>query len=163
MRQKDDGAGGRAPKVSVLVAVHNAGPFLSPTLESVLAQSFQDFELIVIDDGSTDGCLAAAAAIADDRIAVLSQSRQGAPAALNTGLRRASGEFIAFLDHDDLWLPNKLETHLACFDAHPDADLTFDWSLRIDKHGNDLGLPSSPWRGGISFCLLYTSPSPRDS
>jgi glycosyltransferase involved in cell wall biosynthesis len=137
--------------VSVLVPVHNDGGFLPETVKSVLAQSCPDFELIVVDDGSTDGGTAFLAAIADKRLRVITQDQQGAPAALNTGLAAARGEFIAFLDHDDLWLPDKLQAHLDCFRAHADADLTFDWSRRIDEHGVDLGLPSHPWHGTISF------------
>jgi glycosyltransferase involved in cell wall biosynthesis len=139
------------PLISVLVPVHNAGPFLAETVKSVLAQSHADFELIVIDDGSTDCCTRFLHNIGDSRVHVLTQPNQGAPAALNTGLGASRGELIAFLDHDDLWLPGKLQAHVECFRAHADADLTFDWSRRIDQNGADLGLPSHPWHGTISF------------
>jgi glycosyltransferase involved in cell wall biosynthesis len=120
-------------------------------VKSVLAQSYADFELIVVDDGSTDCCTRCLENIGDPRIHLLTQANQGAPAALNAGIGAARGELIAFLDHDDLWLPGKLQAHVECFRAHADADLTFDWSRRIDQHGADLGLPSHPWHGTISF------------
>ncbi len=137
--------------VSVLVPVHNAGPLLLQAVQSVLAQTHADFELVLIDDGSTDGCIEAVAALGDPRILLLRQPRQGAPAALNRGLREARGELIAFLDHDDLWAPSKLASHLSCFSTYAGTDLTFDWSRMIDEQGTDLGLSSRPWRGTISF------------
>lgn len=139
------------PLFSVLVAAHNAGRFLAETVRSVLEQSLQDFELIVIDDGSTDGCSAFFASLADRRVRVIAQECQGAPAALNAGLAAARGEWIAFLDHDDLWLPQKLQTHCDCLHTYTDADLSFNWSRRIDDRGVDLGLPSRAWHGTISF------------
>lgn len=140
-----------SPLISVLVPVHNAGPFLVHTVNSVLAQTFRDFELILIDDGSTDDCMASITFIGDPRLRVVTQDQQGAVMALNTGVGHARGEFIALLDHDDLWLPRKLEYHLACFAAHPEAELTFDWSRMIDEGGRDLGLPSRAWRGTVTF------------
>ena len=138
-------------RVSVLIAVHNAGVFLRQTVASVLAQTYSDFEIVVVDDGSTDGCDLFLDPPPDPRLRLVRQRQQGAPAALNTALAAAAGELIAFLDHDDLWLPGKLQAHVDTFDAHPDTDLTFDWSRRIDERDRDLGLPSRPWRGTIAF------------
>ncbi|MBL8294714.1 MAG: glycosyltransferase family 2 protein [Bryobacterales bacterium] len=142
------------PRVSVLTPVHNAGPFLVQTARSVLAQTFQDFEFIVIDDGSTDGCTAPVADFDDPRVAIISQASAGAPQALNIALQRARGEIVAFLDQDDLWLPNKLERHLQTFATLPDTGLTFDWSQMIDARGERVG-PSSPRTyGTVSFDSL---------
>jgi len=142
------------PRFSVLVAVYNAGVFVEQTVRSVLAQTCGDLELILIDDGSTDGCLGFLAGATDSRIQVLRQANQGAPAAINTGLHAAVGEWVALLDHDDLWLPGKLEAHRQCVETHPETDLTFNWSRSIDENGNDLHLNSRPWRGTISFAEL---------
>jgi glycosyltransferase involved in cell wall biosynthesis len=136
---------------SVLVPVHNAGPYLRPAVDSVLAQTFSDFELILIDDGSSDGCLESVSDLRDPRIRIFRQEQRGAPAALNAGLARARGSVIAFLDHDDLWLPGKLASHAQCLSQHSEIDLTFDWSRMIDENGLNLGLPSRAWVGTISF------------
>src|SRR5690348_3220516 len=126
-------------RFSVLMPVYNGGPYVEAAVQSALDQSCEDFELIVVDDGSTDGCLEKLAGLADARIRVLSQAHQGAPAALNAGLRVASGEWIALLDADDLWMPGKLEAHWECISGHPELDLTFDWSRWIDEDGRDTG------------------------
>ena len=137
--------------VTVLVPVHNAGPYLRPAVDSVLAQTFADFELILVDDGSSDGCLESVGALRDPRIRIFRQEQKGAPAALNAGLACARGAVVALLDQDDLWLPGKLAAHLQCFSAHSEIDLTFDWSRMIDENGEDSGLPSPGWHGTISL------------
>lgn len=140
-----------APAFSVLVTAYNAGPFLQQAVRSVLAQTYSDFELILVDDGSTDGCLDFLSGLTDPRIRTLRQSNQGQPAAINTGLGIATGDWIALLDADDLWMPRKLEMHIACSSAYPSTDLTFDWSRLIDEEGKDHGVPAPPWQGSISF------------
>ena len=87
-----------SPAFSILVPVHNAGGFLRLAVQSVLSQTCSEFELIVIDDGSTDGCLDSLAGVEDDpRVCILRQSRQEAPGALNAGLQIARGEWIALV------------------------------------------------------------------
>lgn len=142
------------PLVTILVPVHNAGPYLRLAVDSILAQTFSDFEVIVIDDGSTDGCVESLPDPHDSRVQVLSQSNRGAPAALNSGLERARGSLIAFLDHDDLWLPQKLAAHVECFATSAGLDLAFDWSRMIDENGGDLGVASRAWAGPITFQQL---------
>lgn len=141
----------RSPTFSILIPVHNAGGFLLGAVRSVLAQTCADFELILIDDGSSDGGLAPIASLGDARVRIVQQPPQGAPAALNAGLEAAQGAWIALLDHDDVWLPDKLAVHRACVAAHPELDLTFDWYRAIDAAGNDLGLGARCWWGQISF------------
>jgi glycosyltransferase involved in cell wall biosynthesis len=143
-----------SPAVSVIVAAYNSGPFLRPALESVQRQSFQDFELVVVDDGSTDATPVLLERIRDPRLQVIRQANQGQAAALNTGGRGARGACIAFLDHDDLWVETKLARHLEFLAAHPTVDLTFSWSRFIDGDGQPLGLPASRWRGSVSFVQL---------
>jgi glycosyltransferase involved in cell wall biosynthesis len=141
----------RCPAASILVATYNSGPYLAATLESALSQTFPDFELIVVDDGSTDDTPGRLLRYTDPRMRVLCQANQGQPAALNAALKVARGAFVGFLDHDDLWLPAKLARHMAYFERHPEVDLTFSWSRLIDADGNDLGLHPRFWRGAISF------------
>jgi len=150
-------------RFSVLIPVYNAGPFLARAVQSALDQSCGDFELIVIDDGSTDGCRNPVRSLNDPRIRILSQTNQGAPAAINTGLRAANGERIALLDADDLWMPGKLAAHWECIASHPELDLTFDWSRWIDERDQDLGLSSRPWQGPISFEQLLVDFVPGNS
>ncbi|MBM3745384.1 MAG: glycosyltransferase family 2 protein [Acidobacteria bacterium] len=144
----------RSPAVSVIVAAYNSGAFLRPTLESVQRQSFQDFELIVVDDGSTDGAPELLERIRDPRLRVIRQANQGQAAALNAGGRVARGACVAFLDHDDLWTDNKLARHLEFMAAHPAVDLTFSWSRFIDEDGKPLSLHTRHWRGCVSFSQL---------
>jgi glycosyltransferase involved in cell wall biosynthesis len=99
------------PTVSVIIPAYNAEPFVAETVESVLHQTYQDLEIIVVDDGSTDRTAAALEEFGD-RVRVLRQANAGVAAARNAGVRMASGSWIAFLDADDLWLPHKLERQL---------------------------------------------------
>ena len=116
-----------APLVSILVPVYNGAAFLSDALTSVQQQTYQNFEIIVVDDGSSDNSYALAQkfAEADCRIKTLRQSNGGTQAARNTALHHASGEWIALLDQDDVWLPKKLESQIALLKAFPCANLLF--------------------------------------
>lgn len=113
----------RSPRmllVSVVVPAYNAERTIGATLESALHQTHRETEIIVVDDGSTDGTAGVVAAFGE-RIRYLRQPNAGAAAARNTGIAAARGEFVALLDADDLWLPQKLEQQLAYFDAHPEV------------------------------------------
>lgn len=138
------------PTVSVLLPVHDAGELLRTTVGSVLAQTRADFEIVLVDDGSSDGCVDAIAALGEPRIRILRQECRGAARALAIAAAAARGRFLALLDHDDLWLPQKLERHLRTFEEGPEADLTFSWCRFVDEDGDDLGLPVRRWRGPIS-------------
>ena len=105
--------------MSVIIPTHNSRRFLEDAIHSVLEQTFQDWELILVDDGSTDDTGEMAAELADPRIRYVYQHNRGSPAARNTGLKLARGEYIAFLDADDLWLPDKLEKQVAYLDSLP--------------------------------------------
>jgi glycosyltransferase involved in cell wall biosynthesis len=107
--------------ISCIVPVFNGEPYLSETLDSILAQSYRPLEIIVADDGSTDRT-ANVVANYGDTIRYLKQENAGPPAARNLGLSSARGEFIAFLDADDLWHPDKLARQKARFDAQPALD-----------------------------------------
>jgi len=108
------------PSVSVIIPTYNRGWVLKEAVESVLAQDFGDYELIVVDDGSTDNSQEILQSYQQDLI-VLRQSNRGVSAARNRGIAEASGQLVAFLDSDDLWLPNKLSHQVGFFNTNPDA------------------------------------------
>ena len=105
------------PTVSVIVPVYNGARFLAATLASVRAQTYRDFETVVVDDGSTDGSAEVAAGFGDVR--VVRQANQGCAKARNEGVAAARGGLLAFLDADDLWTPDKLAVQTAHLAAHP--------------------------------------------
>lgn len=109
------------PLVSVVIPAYNAARTLLTTVQSVFEQTIQDFEIIIVDDGSKDNTIEAAKSIEDSRVKVLSQPNSGAPAARNTGIKAAKGEYVAFLDADDLWMPHKLERQLDILTSKKDV------------------------------------------
>lgn len=109
------------PLVSVIIPAYNAARTLEATVKSVLAQTMQDFEIIIVDDGSKDDSLSVARSFSDSRIQVIAQPNGGAAAARNSGIKAATGEYVALLDADDLWLPRKLEIQLAALEEHPEV------------------------------------------
>src|ERR1700691_3917251 len=121
---------------SVVMPAYNVAPFIRESVESVLCQTFSNFELIVVDDGSTDGTSDQLSSLIDPRLHIVRQANSGSSSARNNGIRFASGQYIGFLDADDLWMPNKLEAHIRFLDEHPEIDLTFSRSQIIDELGN---------------------------
>ncbi|MEK7630439.1 MAG: glycosyltransferase [Patescibacteria group bacterium] len=108
------------PLVSVALPVFNRAPIIGRTIESILAQTFQDFELIIVDDGSTDGIEGVMRAYEDDRMRYVRHAEnRGLMAARNTGVRESLGVFLAFQDSDDIWHPKKLEEEIALLHAAP--------------------------------------------
>lgn len=107
-----------APAVSVIVPAYNAGEFLREAIDSVLAQTYRDFEVIVVDDGSTDHTRDVLR-IYGSAVRSIRQKNGGAAAARNCGILNSSGRYIAFLDADDVWLPAKLERQVSCLERHP--------------------------------------------
>jgi glycosyltransferase involved in cell wall biosynthesis len=120
------------PVFSVVIAAHNAARTLPSTVRSVLAQTRPDFEIIVVDDGSTDGTGEALRTVSDDRIVYVRQTNQGPAAARNAGIERAAGEYVCLLDSDDLWLPDYLETMGAALAADTGAGLAYTDAWRLD-------------------------------
>ena len=110
-------------KYSVVIPMYNKAEYIRYTLKSVLAQSFHDFEVIVVDDGSTDNSLKIARQTDSDKIRIIAQENQGTAVARNTGIEHASGEYIAFLDADDEWKSNYLETIDTLTDKYPQSDI----------------------------------------
>ncbi|MDY6898228.1 MAG: glycosyltransferase [Cyanobacteriota bacterium] len=126
-------------KVSVIIPAYNAMNYLPQTVESLLKQSFTDFEVIIVNDGSSDGIEKWANTITDNRVKLISQKNQGTAVARNTGIADAEGAYIAFLDSDDLWEENLLEKQVHCLDNNPGVGLVYAWVKSIDAKGNDLG------------------------
>lgn len=142
------------PAVSILVPAHDAGAFLRPTVESALAQEGVALELILVDDGSTDGSVDGIAGRGEPRLRILRQECRGAAAALNAAAAVARGRYLALLDHDDLWLPGKLAAQLEELESHSGSDFSFCWTRFVDERGADLDLPVRRWRGPISAAEL---------
>ncbi|MBD2250025.1 glycosyltransferase family 2 protein [Nostoc parmelioides] len=128
------------PKVSVVIPAYNAMKYLPATVESVLQQTFTDIEILIINDGSSDNIIAWTTQITDPRVQVISQENQGLSGARNTGINHASGEYIAFIDADDLWLPTKLEKQVKCLDNYPQAGLVYTWTAWTDETGKPTGV-----------------------
>jgi glycosyltransferase involved in cell wall biosynthesis len=123
-----------SPRVTVLLAVHNGGAYLREAVDSVLAQTFGDFELLIVDDASTDDALESLPA--DPRIRVLRNDRNlGQIASLNRGLQSALGTYVARLDHDDVCLPQRLGRQVDLLDRMPDVALGATWVDIVDNQG----------------------------
>ena len=130
--------------ITVVIPLYQTEAYIADALRSVLAQTYQDFEVIVVDDGSRDRGPDIARATGDARVRVVTQENRGLAGARNTGIRQATTEFIALLDADDLWAPEKLARHVAKFTAEPGLDISFSASRLIDDAGHDIGLIQSP-------------------
>jgi glycosyltransferase involved in cell wall biosynthesis len=108
--------------VSVIIPTFDRWPLVGAAIESVLAQRYRDFELIVVDDGSTDDTIAQVAQFGS-RLLILKQLIEAFSAARNLAVRHARGRYLAFLDSDDLWLPNKLVTQVTFMEQHPSVHI----------------------------------------
>lgn len=126
------------PLVSVVIPVYNGEKTIEKTIESVFNQTFTDFELIIINDGSQDGTLEVISKITDSRLQVFSYENSGVTVSRNRGIEKASGEFIAFLDADDLWTPDKLQAQLQALQENPEAAVAYSWTDWIDEAGEFL-------------------------
>jgi glycosyltransferase involved in cell wall biosynthesis len=138
-----------SPTVSVIIPAYNAAQWITDAVRSALAQSQAPHQVIVIDDGSTDNTLELLALFAD-RITVVSQPNRGVAAARNHALQLATGDYIAFLDADDLWHPRKLEFQLAALAQHPTTGVlgtrTFDCSTTQAQHAPAATVTTIPLR-----------------
>ena len=135
------------PLVSVVIPTFNQSAMLVEAVESVLAQTYENTEVIVVDDGSTDDTAARMAPYTESgRVRYLVQRNRRQAAARNAGIRASQGELIAFLDHDDLWAPKKLERQVPLFER-PEVGLVYSGAVEIDLDGNVL------WeKGSEKFC-----------
>ncbi len=134
------------PRISVVLPVYNALPYLEEAVASVLGQSFADFELIAIDDGSTDDSLAVLQRLADGdaRLRIITRENRGITPTLNEGIAAATGEFIARMDGDDICLPDRFARQVAFLDRHPEVVVVGGRFLVIDPEGRPLVTMAMP-------------------
>lgn len=131
-------------QVSIIIPVYRVEEYIADAVQSVLDQTYEHFELLIIDDGSPDRSVEICQQFIDTRIKIIRQENRGANAARNAGIREAKGDYIAFLDGDDLWLPQKLEKHLEHLEKSPNVGISFSRSAFIDEAGNSLGIYQIP-------------------
>ena len=124
-------------RVSVIIPTYNCAQYIGVAVESVLAQTFADYELIVVDDGSTDETGDVLKQY-EGRLTLIRQENQERSAARNTGIRASAGQYIAFLDSDDIWQPDKLERQVAILDQHPEVVLTYCQASYVDTEGRPI-------------------------
>ncbi len=158
-----------SPLVSVIIPAYNAEEYFEETLESLLVQSLTNWEAIIIDDGSTDSTLALAQSYAqrDARIQVVQQANAGVSQARNLAIARSKGEFIAFLDSDDIWLPEKLQTQVEAMRAHDVAlvycpfrefgENCFPWCAKAWGRFTDVLDSEEFWRKLLLGCFVIPS------
>ena len=148
--------------VSVIIPTYNRGWIIKEAIDSVMAQDYRDFELIIVDDGSTDNTPDILHSYRD-KILVFGQENQGVSAARNRGLAAASGDLIAFLDSDDLWLPQKLKRQVDFFNSNPDAficqteEIWIRNNIRVNpkkRHKKPRGMIFEP---SLALCLVSPS------
>jgi len=123
----------REPEISIIMPVYNGEKTLNQSLNSVLDQKYKNFEVIIVDDGSTDKTLEIAKKFKDHRIRIFTQSNQGAWAARNTGIKKSKGKYISFIDCDDLWTKDKLELQLEKIEKNPKSEVAYSWIDYIDE------------------------------
>lgn len=143
--------------VSVIIPCYNAASFVAEAIESVLAQSYPDWEIVVVDDGSPDrGDLDRALAPYLERIRLVRQENQGLAGARNSGISAARGEFLAFLDADDMWEPGYLETQLGCFQRDPELDLVYcdAWLFGSSAVAGLRAMALSPSHGPVTLASV---------
>jgi glycosyltransferase involved in cell wall biosynthesis len=133
-----------ARKVSVIIPVYCMEQYVAIAVNSVLQQTYTNFELIIVDNGSTDRSIEICRQFKDARIKIIQQENRGPSGSRNTGIRHATGDYITFLDADDIWHPEKLARHVAHLDQSPQVGVSVCYSAFIDTDGNSLGLYMMP-------------------
>jgi glycosyltransferase involved in cell wall biosynthesis len=143
------------PLVSIVIPSYQAEKYISATIESVLRQSYGHFELIIVDDGCTDQTLDIVNQYSDPRIRVISQENKGLSAARNSGISAAKGEYIAFLDADDIWFPNKLEADINTVNRYQDpVCIVFSGHYCVDDNFTLLNIPKCQTQPDTTYNTL---------
>jgi glycosyltransferase involved in cell wall biosynthesis len=149
------------PKVSVIIPTYNRRDFVREAIASVLAQSYHDFELLVVDDGSNDDTAAVVQEF--EGVRYVSQPNRGVSAARNRGVELSNGELLAFLDSDDLWQPRKLACQVAFFAAHPEAricqseEIWLRYGTRVNPHHKHRKAGGDIFARSLELCLVSPS------
>ena len=143
------------PTVSVVMPVYNVEAYVAEAIDSVLAQTFTDFELIVVDDEGSDRSMEIVRGYDDPRIRIVTQANRGLAGARNTGILEARGAYVALLDSDDRWLPEKLALHVIHLDNNPDVGVSFSPSRFIDRDGRPMRLVQTPKLDGIEAADIF--------
>lgn len=132
------------PLVSVVIPVYNVEKYIAAAIDSVLAQDHKNFELILVNDASPDSSIDIAKSYTDPRIKIISQLNRGLAGARNTGINAATGKYVALLDADDLWHPEKLSQHVQHLESNSSVDISFCPSIFIDQTGKKLSIGQYP-------------------
>ncbi|EAQ29590.1 glucosyltransferase [Erythrobacter sp. NAP1] len=138
------------PKISVVMPIYHVEKFVGEAVRSVLDQTFADFELICVDDGGTDASMDIVRGFSDPRIRIVCQANRGLAGARNTGIANARGEFVALLDSDDVWHPEKLALHYIHLMANREVGVSYAGSRMIDQNGNVLRVAMRPKTGRVT-------------
>ncbi|MBL4673283.1 MAG: glycosyltransferase [Arenicella sp.] len=135
----------RLPLVSVVIPVYNVEQYIEEALDSVLSQSYQNIEVLIVDDGSPDDSISTIKKnYSDSRIRIIEQANRGLAGARNTGIRSANGGYVAFLDSDDFWEKNKLDQHIQLMLNHDNCGVSFCSSSFVDENSQFLGRLQAP-------------------
>ena len=147
------------PLFSIIMPLYNKAPYVRKAVESVVGQTFGDWELVVVDDGSTDGSGEVVGNYTDPRIRLVRQENAGVGAARNRGVRESRAQYLCFLDADDWWEPTFLEEMAALIERHPDAGI-YGTGYYIVKNGKKrvapIGVEEGFMEGEINYCRVYT-------
>lgn len=144
------------PRASIVVPAFNASATIEETLSSLQSQTFRDFEVIVVNDGSTDHTVDIIKPfLKDSRFHIVNQPNRGLAGARNTGIAEAAGYYIGFCDSDDLWVADKLARHILHLDLSPDVGLSYAGSILIDGESQPLGLKQSPRLHAITAAEVF--------
>lgn len=150
------------PKVSVIMPAYNQGRYIAEAMQSVLNQTYADWELIIVDDGSTDSTAGEVARFDDTRLRYIRQPHQGVSAARNVAIATSSGEYLAFLDADDIYHPGKLEAHVFRLNLTSEIGLTYGWRIEIDQQGKPLRVHRPPIEISLKTLVLGFPFAPSD-
>lgn len=144
------------PIVSVIIPMFNVGQYIDQCIQSVLAQTYKNFEVICVDDGCTDDTLNKLAQFSDPRIKLIQQSNRGLSGARNTGILASRGMYVALLDADDFWAKEKLALHINHLNTRPNIGVSYSPSLFVNENGKPMGIGQYPKLKGITakdvFC-----------
>lgn len=145
------------PQISIIIPAYNSEKTIRETINSVLAQTFSDLEIIIINDGSSDRTVEVIQEISDPRITIYSYPNGGPATSRNRGIKKSQGEYLSFIDGDDLWVPDKLEIQYQALQNNSQAAVAYSGTDWIDERGNFLRHASAPGPSGniYAYALLY--------